>query len=240
MEVLAIIPARGGSKGVPGKNIKDLAGKPLIAWTIAEAKKSKLLTRTIVSTEDEGIARVARDFGGDVPFMRPVALAQDLSTDIEFIEHALQSLKSQEGYEPDVIVRLAPTSPLRTVEDIDCGVKVLINNPSVDSVRPIIEAPKHPYKMWKIAEDGKHLEIFLSKDFTGFDEPHNLPRQLFPKVYTHTGAVDVMRRKTIEVYRSTSGKTVGFFFMPEERSINIDHPIDFEIADVLMRKRLAL
>ena len=240
MEILGIIPARGGSKGIPGKNIKELAGKPLIAWTIEEAKKSKFLTRTIISTEDVYIAEVAREHGGEIPFMRPIELAQDLSEDIEFIEHALVTLKATEGYQPDIIVRLAPTSPLRIAEDIDRGIQTILQDHLADSVRPIVESPKHPYKMWKIAGDGKRLHPFLSKEFTGFDEPYNLPRQLFPKLYVHTGAVDVMRRETIEKYRSTSGRNVGFFHMPEERSINIDHPIDFEIADVLMRKRLAL
>lgn len=240
MEILGIIPARGGSKGVPGKNIKVLAGKPLIAWTIGEAKNSTLLTRTIISTEDDRIAEVARTYGGEIPFMRPKELAQDLSTDIEFIEHVLVTLRETEHYVPDLIVRLAPTSPLRTAEDIDRGVDTLLKDTLADSVRPIVEASKHPYKLWKIADDGRHLVPLLSKEFTGFDEPHNLPRQLFPKVYAHTGAVDVIRRETIEKYHSTSGKTIGFFHMPEERSINIDHPIDFEIAEILMKKRISI
>ncbi len=240
MEILGIIPARGGSKGVPGKNIKLFAGKPLIAWTIEEAVKSRLLTRTIISTEDHHIGEVAQSYGGEVPFMRPMELAQDLSTDIEFIEHALQTLRETENYIPELIVRLAPTSPLREAEDIDRGINTLLKDPSVDSVRSIVEASKHPYKLWMIADGGEHLVPFLSKEFTGFDEPHNLPRQLFPKVYAHTGAVDVIRRKTIEKYHSTSGQVIGFFHMPEERSINIDHPIDFEIAEILMKRRISI
>jgi CMP-N,N'-diacetyllegionaminic acid synthase len=236
MHILAVIPARGGSKGVPGKNIKHLAGKPLIAWTLEAAKHSKLLTRTIVSTDDENIASVAREYGGEVPFLRPKELAQDLSTDVEFLEHALQTLRSQEGYEADIVVRLPPTSPLRTAEDIDRGIQTLLDDTEADASRPIIEAPKHPYKMWKVGD--KYLEPFLTKDVTGFDEPYNLPRQLFPKVYIHTGAMDVMRRATIEVQNSTSGKKLAYFRMDPEHSINIDYPIDFEIADYLMQKRL--
>lgn len=238
MEILAIIPARGGSRGVPGKNIKLLAGKPLIAWTIISAKQSKHPMRVIVSTDDEEIASVAREYGAEVPFMRPKEIAKDLSTDVEFIEHALSVLKEKEGYVPDVIVRLPPTSPLRLAEDIDKGIDTLIEDVDADAVRPIMEAPKHPYKLWKIPEGEKHLAPFFSRDITGFDEPHNLPRQLFPKVYVHTGAMDVIRRKTIEEQKSTSGKKLAFFFMPEERSVNIDHPIDFEIADFLMQKRI--
>ena len=238
MEIIAIIPARGGSKGIPGKNIKPLSGKPLIVWTIEAAQGSKHVTRTIVSTDDEKIAEVARSLGVEVPFIRPADIAQDLSTDVEFLTHALNWLKEHEGYEPDIVLRLPPTSPLRTSAHIDEGIEKLLNTPEADAVRPIIEAPKHPYKMWKIAKDGIFLEPFLNKEFTGFDEPHNLPRQLFPKVYLHTGAMDVMRRRTILDQKSTSGKKLGFFFMDEESSVNIDHPIDFEIADYILSKRL--
>lgn len=237
MDILGIIPARGGSKGIPGKNIKVIAGKPLIAWTIEAAKKSKLLTRVIVSTDDDKIADVAKKYGAEVPFLRPVNLAEDLSTDVEFLIHALDWLKSNEGYEPEIVVRLPPTSPLRTVDNIDLGIQKLIDTPEADAVRPIIETPKHPYKFWKISADGKWLEPFLDKSTTGFDEPQNLPRQLFPKVYMHTGAMDVIRSKTLREQNSTSGKKLAYFFMTPEASINIDHVIDFEFAEFLLNKQ---
>ena len=239
MKVLAVIPARGGSKGIPGKNIKSIAGKPLIAWTIEEAKKSAHIDRVVISTDDEAIAAVAREYGAEVPFMRPKEIAQDLSTDVEFLTHALQFLE-KEGYEPDVILRLPPTSPLRTAAHIDEGIEKLLSDDSLDAVRPIHEAPKHPYKLWKISEDRESLEPFLPKSFTGFDEPHNLPRQLFPKVYVHTGAMDVMRLETILKLKSTSGKKLGYFFMKPEDSINIDSPIDFEIAEILLKKKFSI
>ncbi len=238
MDILGIIPARGGSKGIPRKNIKLFAGKPLIAWTIEETKKSKYLTRVIVSTDDSEIAEIAREWGADVPFLRPAPLASDLSTDVEFIEHALAYLKEHENFVPEIVLRLPPTSPLRTVEDIDRGIETLLENTEADAVRPIMEAPKHPYKFWKIGKDKRYLEPFLDTSFTGFDEPHNLPRQLFPKVYVHTGAMDIMRRETIEKLHSTSGKKLGYFLMEPDHSVNIDHPLDFEFADYLMRKRL--
>ncbi len=237
MDILAIIPARGGSKSIPRKNIKLLAGKPLIAWTIEEAKKSKYITRVIVSTDDAEIAEVARVYGAEVPFIRPAEISGDLATDVEFLTHALDFLKEKEGYEPEIILRLPPTSPLRTATHIDEGIKVLLADPEADASRPITAAPKHPYKMWVIGEGGKYLESFLPKSFTGFDEPHNMPRQLFPKVYVHTGAMDVMRLRTIRELKSTSGKKLTFFFMKEEDSVNIDNPIDFEIAEILMKKR---
>ena len=237
MEILAIIPARGGSKGIPRKNIKPIAGKPLIAWIIQAAKGSKYITRIIVSTDDNEIASVSKEYGAEAPFIRPKEISGDLSTDVEFLTHALKALKEKEGYEPDIVLRLPPTSPLCTRAHIDEGIKTLLDDNSLDAVRPICEAPKHPYKLWKIGEDGKHLEPFLPKSFTGHDEPHNLPRQLFPKVYIHTGAMDVMRLDTILKHKSTSGKRLGFFFMKHEDSVNIDSQLDFEIAEMLLRKR---
>ncbi|OGM93713.1 MAG: hypothetical protein A3J67_00445 [Parcubacteria group bacterium RIFCSPHIGHO2_02_FULL_48_10b] len=238
MKVLGIIPARGGSKGVPRKNIRNLCGNPLIAWTIEEAKKSKLLTRIIVTTEDSEIAKVARAYGAEIPFMRPKELAADLSTDMDFLTHALDWLRDKEGYEPDIVVTLRVTAPLKTAAHIDEGIQKLIDNPDADAARPIHESPKHPYKMWKISEDETHLEEFLSKSFTGFDEPHNLPRQLFPKVYVHTGAMDIMRRRTIQELKSTSGNKLAYFFMDPKDSVNIDSEMDFQMAEFLMSKRL--
>ncbi len=240
MEILAIIPARGGSKGIPGKNTKVLAGKPLIVWTIEAALGSKYITRVIVSTDSQQIADIALENGAEIPFLRPLSISQDLSTDVEFLQHTLSFLREKDGYVPAVVLRLPPTSPLRTAEDIDNGIKVLVSNPEADAVRPIIEVSKHPYKLWKIADGGEYLEPFLDKTFTSLDEPHNLPRQLFPKVYAHTGAMDIMRRQTIEDLHSTSGRKLGYFLMEPDHSVNIDHPLDFEFADYLMKKRLGI
>ena len=238
-QVLVIIPARGGSKGVLGKNIKPLAGKPLIAWTIEVALQSALVDRVIVSTDDEKIAAVAKEYGAEVPFMRPAEISGDLATDVEFIEHTLDYLENQESYVPDIILRLPPTSPLRTVEHVDAGIKTLVDTSGADAARPIVESPKHPYKFWTIDdEDPLFLRPFLDSEFTGFAEPHNMPRQLFPKVYMHTGAMDVVWVKTIREQRSTSGKKLAHFAMSIESASNIDHSIDFDIAEVLMYKRL--
>lgn len=237
MKILAIIPARGGSKGIPRKNIRLLLGKPLIVWTIEEAKKSKYLTRVIVSTDDEEIATVAREFGAEVPFLRPTEISGDLAVDVEFLMHALDFLKEKEQYEPDIVLRMPPTSPLRRAEHIDKGIEILLANPEADAVRPITEAPKHPYKMWIISGDKKFIEPFLPQSFTNMDEPYNLPRQLLPKVYIHTGAMDIMRLRTIRDMKSTSGKKTAYFFMEPEDSINIDHTLDFELAELFLKKR---
>jgi len=237
-KILAIIPARGGSKGVPGKNTRMLAGKPLIAWTIEEAKKSKMLTRIIVSTDSEEIAAVAKQCGAEVPFMRPPAISGDLATDVEFLDQALEWLETNEDYAPDILLRLPPTSPLRTAQHIDEGIEKLISTPDADACRPIVETEKHPYKFWKISKEGVWLEPFLPKSFTGFDEPQNLPRQVLPKVYRHTGAMDVLWTRTLKEQGSTSGKNLTYFFMDQESSVNIDSMFDFEFAEFLMQKKL--
>lgn len=238
MEILAIIPARGGSKGIPRKNIRPLADKPLIAWTILAAKASRYITRVICSTDDADISNTALTYGAEVPFLRPDHLAVDLSTDVDFLTHALQWLETHESYHPDIVIRLPPTSPLRTAAQIDEGVETLLAHPEADACRPITEAPKHPYKMWRVAEDTVYLEPFLPASFTQMEEPYNLPRQLLPKAYIHTGAMDIMRTDTILKLKSTSGKKMTYFFMPLEDSVNIDHQLDFELAELLMKKRL--
>lgn len=238
MNIFAVIPARGGSKSIPRKNIKLLCGKPLIAWTIEEAKKSRLLTRAVVSTDDPEIAEVASACGAEVPFLRPKEISHDLSTDVEFLLHALNWLRDNENYEPEIVLRLPPTSPLRRAAHIDEGIQKLLDTKEADAVRPICEASKHPYKFWHIQEASAFLRPFLPKEVTGFDEPHNLPRQLFPKAYIHTGAMDVIRACALRKYNSTSGKKLAYFFMDQADSINIDHAIDFEIAEFLMARRL--
>ncbi len=235
VEVLAIIPARGGSKGVPRKNILPIAGKPLIAWTIDAAKKSEHIDRIIVTTDDEEIADVARQHGADVPFLRPAELAQDDSTDIEFIKHALTWLDQNQQYHPDVVLRLAPTFPLRTSEHIDQGICTLLADPILDCVRSISSAPSHPYKAWKKSEKDGRIESLVPPSFTGFEHPYDMPRQVLPKAYVH-GAVDVIYTKTIDQFDTVVGKDIGYFEMPSENCIDIDTPIDFDLVELYLTK----
>lgn len=236
MTIFAIIPARGGSKGVPGKNIRPLAGKPLIAWTIDAARKSKWLNRIIVSTDDAEIAEVSRQYGAEVPFSRPKELAEDLSHTVDVLLHTLDWLKEKEQFVPDIVVLLPPTAPLRTAKDIDTGVEVLLRTPEADSVRPIIESPKHPYKALKI--NGAYLEPFFPESITGFSEPYDMPRQALPRSYVYSGVVQVMRRDTLIRYHSLTGKKSAYFFMKPEDSINVDSLFDFQLAESLMKQRL--
>ena len=212
--ILGVIPARGGSKGVPRKNIKDLCGKPLIAWTIEEMKKSKYIDRLIVSTEDEEIAEVARKYGGEVPFMRPKELAEDTSTDLEFFEHALAWLKENEDYVPDICLRLPTTSPLRRVEDVDLGIEKLVDTPEADGLRPMAEPDRHPYRMFKVSEDDERfIEPFLSEEITGMRNAPSMPRQSYPLVYAQTGAFDAIRTSTILEQHSTVGGKLTYTLM---------------------------
>ena len=181
-EVLVIIPARGGSKGIPGKNIRNFSSYPLVAWSIAAAKQSASVTRVIVSTDDEKIAAVAREYGAETPFLRPVEFAQDLSTDLPLFEHALQWLAEHENYHPDVVVQLRPTSPIRPKNIVDDAVRILFQHPDAGSVRGVVPAGQNPHKMWRLPSgDQGPMKNLL--DVEGVDEPYNAPRQILPSVF---------------------------------------------------------
>jgi len=188
-EVLALIPARGGSKGIHRKNLVVLVGKPLIAYSIEQALSSRHITRVIVSTDDAEIAEVARRFGADVPFMRPPQYAQDLSPDIDVFRHALTWLGEHEGYACELVVHLRPTGPVRRVELIDEAIEKILDSPSADSLRSVSWPEQTPYKMWKIV-DGMLQPLLRMEDMA---EPHSMPRQTLPEVYWQNGYVDIVR-----------------------------------------------
>jgi len=152
-EILAIVPARGGSKSIPRKNLIPVGGKPLIVYSIEQARTSRLVTRTIVSTDDPEIADVARAYGGEVPFLRPAEYAQDMSPDIDVFRHALQWLLDHEGYRPELVVHLRPTGPVRRVELIDQAIALMLEHAEADALRSVSVPVQTPYKMWRI-EDG--------------------------------------------------------------------------------------
>lgn len=228
MEILAIIPARGGSKAVKKKNIKPLGGKPLLYYTVSEALKSSHITRVVLSTDAEDIAACGRDLGVEVPFLRPPELAQDHVQDLPVFEHALRFLAEREGYRPDAVAHLRPTAPLRTAKHIDEAIGTLLADPSADSVRSVTEAPKHPYKMWKV--EGGGLTPFIPKSFHGLHEAYNYPRQKLPKAYIQNGSIDVMWARTILEKGSMSGERILAYVMEEADSVNIDTELDFELA----------
>jgi len=232
-EVLALIPARGGSKGLPRKNIRPLLGKPLIAYAIEEAAKSRYISRIVVSTDDEEILEVARSYGAEVPFLRPAELAKDNVTDLPVFQHALQYLMDSEEYRPEIVAHLRPTAPMRTHDHIDHGIELLVES-GADSVRSVCPAPKHPCKMWRFV--GKKIVPFLTENICG-KEAYNLPRQQLPPVYIQNGSVDITWWDTIMKKNSMTGEIIVGMLMEEEDSVNIDSEIDLMLAEILLRKR---
>lgn len=234
MEILAIIPARGGSKGLPGKNIRPLLNHPLIAYSVLAAQQSKLITRTIVSTDDEAIATICKKYGAEIPFMRPAEFAQDLSTDFEVFTHALNWLKANENYVPDYIVQLRPTSPVRLNGMIDICITKMLNNIHAHSLRIVTEAPVTPYKMWRVENEEQPMKPLLTVD--GMDEPYNMPRQQLPKTYWQIGTLDVIKTTVITEEKKMSGKNILPHIVPNYLAVDIDDIGSFDKAATAMQQ----
>jgi N-acylneuraminate cytidylyltransferase len=225
-EVLAVIPARGGSKGIPRKNIRNFAGYPLIAWSIAAGLQTHTVSRVIVSTDDEEIAKVAREYGAETPFLRPSELAQDQTTDLPVFEHALKWLEEIQGYRPQIVIHLRPTSPIRPQNCVDNAVKILFEHPDADCVRGVIPAGQNPFKMWRFHGYDQPIEPLFTVE--GIKEPYNAPRQILPPAYWQTGHIDAIRTSTITKKQSLTGNVVYPLVMDPRYSVDIDTPADWE------------
>jgi N-acylneuraminate cytidylyltransferase len=232
--ILALIPARGGSKGLPRKNVLPLAGKPLVAHTIATALDSSTITRTIVSTDDDEIAEAARSHGAEVPFRRPAELAADESLDLEVFRHALEWLAREEGYEPELVVHLRPTNPIRRTERVDEAVRAMLADPRADSLRSVSVPAQTPYKMWR--REGAYLAPLV--EVAGVRDAHSRPRQSLPEVWWQNGYVDVIRPRTVLELASMSGERV-LPFVVQDRFVEIDYADAFAAAEELLRRREA-
>jgi CMP-N-acetylneuraminic acid synthetase len=215
-DVLALIPARGGSKAIPRKNLLEILGKPLVAYSIGHALASRHVTRTIVSTDDPEIAAVAKTCGAEVPFIRPAEFAQDLSPDVDVFRHALEWLRQHERYRCDLVVHLRPTGPVRRVELIDKAIETILARPDADSLRSVSVPAETPYKMWRIV-DGL-LEPIVN--LPGIVEPYCQPRQSLPEIFWQNGYVDIVRPRVV----LDEGMMCGRKILP----FVIDEPI-FEI-----------
>ncbi len=224
-DILAIIPARGGSKGIPRKNVRDFAGYPLVAYSIAAGRQAQSVTRVIVSTDDEEIAAVARQYGAETPFLRPAEFAQDNSTDLPLFEHALHWLALQESYHPDVVVQLRPTSPIRPRDCVDRAVSLLLVHPDADSVRGVVPAGQNPHKMWRLSGEDAPMKNLL--DVPGINEPYNAPRQALPQIYWQTGHVDAVRAGTILEKHSMSGRRIYPLVIDPRYTVDIDNLNDW-------------
>ncbi|MCI0566097.1 acylneuraminate cytidylyltransferase family protein [bacterium] len=228
IKTLGVITARGGSKGIPRKNIKELMGKPLIAYTILAAKGSALLSRAIVSTDDAEIAEIARMHGADVPFMRPAELAEDASTSIAVVQHAVSWIRENENEIYDYVMILQPTSPLRTAEDIDACIKIA-DETHADSVMSMKELDDFaPKKIQKI-EDGIIFPLFEDEGKA------SARRQDLPKAYKRNTAIYLTKTDVI-MTGDLFGKISRAYIMPAERSLDINRPIDFEFAEFWLKK----
>ncbi|MBK7455327.1 MAG: acylneuraminate cytidylyltransferase [Anaerolineales bacterium] len=237
-EILALIPARGGSKGIPRKNIRSFAGYPLIAWSIAAAKQSQLVTRVIVSTDDEEIAAVARAWGAETPFLRPAEFAQDKTTDLPVFEHALKWLEEVEGYRPDIVVQLRPTSPIRPQTMVDDAIRILLNHEDADCVRGVVPAGQNPFKMWRFNGEGKPLNPLL--EVPGIAEPYNAPRQILPPVYWQTGHIDAIRVSTIVSKNSLTGDVIYPLLIDPKYTVDIDTLPDWSKYEALVYSGLEM
>ena len=227
VEVLAIIPARGGSKSIPFKNIKALGGISLIAYSIAAALQAQVVNRVLVSTDDEDIAQIAYRWGAEVPFMRPGNLAEDDTPDLPVFQHTLQWLEKNEGYKPEIVVHLRPTSPFRKIAHINRAVTTLQRNAAASAVRTVCTPFQNPYKMWRIGQDE-----FLTPLLDGPGaEPYNMPRQELPVVYWQTGYVDVARSSTILELQSMTGPRILPLIIGASETIDLDSPEDWVMAE---------
>ncbi|MCR4275188.1 MAG: acylneuraminate cytidylyltransferase family protein [Candidatus Wolfebacteria bacterium] len=231
MKIYSIIPARGGSKGVPKKNVRLLGGFPLIAYSIAASKLSKNIQRTIVSTDSEEIAEIAKKYGAEVPFMRPSEFAQDKSTDFDVLSHAVDWFEKNEGAVPDLLVYLRPTTPFRDLKLIDSAIDIFIADDQATSLRSAHELAEPPQKMFQIGEDGYFKGFFPNDPRSDY---HDLPRQMFPKAYHPNGYVDIVRSGFIKEGKMVFGPRILSFITPI--IVEIDRPEDFEYLEYDIKK----
>ena len=227
MTILAIIPARGGSKGVPRKNIRPLAGRPLIGWTIAAALAAKGLDRVVVSTEDEEIADIARALGAEVPFLRPAELAADTSSTLDVLRHVVAELERRDGYRPDAVMTLQPTSPLRSPAHIDEAAALFVADPQAESLVSFVEVPHifHPRSVMKRDASG-YMVPYL-------DDPQPTRRQDKEPVFARNGAAIYITR-TACLDRFVFGGRLLAYMMDEAHSLDIDTEADLARAEAIL------
>jgi len=223
VKVLAVIPARGGSKGIPRKNIKKLGGKPLIAWTIEAALKAPSINRVIVSTDDEEIAAVAEQFGAEVPFKRPIAIARDDTPGLDPVLHAIEN-----SPDSDWVLLLQPTSPLRSVDDIEGIIKLCQEKGALSAVS-VAEVGKHPFWMYQRSSDMRLQPLIPNRG-------EITRRQDLPSVYVLNGALYLARPDWLIENQGFIGPETLGYVMPVERSVDLDTPLDWLWVEYLIER----
>lgn len=229
-KVMALITARGGSKGLKNKNILPLAGKPVVGWTIEAARQAKLVDRVIMSTDSEEIAKVSREFGAEVPFLRPAELASDTASHNAVILHAVNWMIEHENYRPDYLLLLQPTSPLRTAEDIDASIRLAMES-NADGIVSVFESHFHPLLMNKIAADGCLESYIADRPEPGSEA---IRRQNMPRAYADNGAIYIVKIDYLLQHGKLRPTRTIPFIMPEKRSFQIDCQWDFELIEYLL------
>ena len=229
LNIIGVIPARGGSVGVPLKNIQELCGKPLIYYVIIAALASKYLRRVIVSTDHDEIARISREFGAEVPFQRPADISEDVPTEFAK-QHAVRFIEKQEGRKIDIVVSMQATTPLLNSDDIDSTIEKLVNE-NADSVITVREVREYPWWMMRMDEEG-WIKPFFVRKLAG----KVTVRQNLEKLYIPNGAVYATKRDVLMNESRTFGKKCGAVIMPPERSMDIDNLLDFKIIEAIMKE----
>ena len=236
LQILCLIPARSGSKGIPDKNIKLFANQPLLSWSIIQAQQSKYANqmRIMVSTDSEEYQKIALQYGAEVPFLRPKEISEDHSTDMEFIKHALIELKLTD-YEPDIILQLRPTYPFRKVSILDECLEIFIKNRNeYDSLRTIVPFSKSPYKMYTMSNN-LLKPLFRDIEIQGklVPEPYNECRQYLPETYLHNGYIDILNSSLLQ-NNLISGNNIYGYLMSEEEIHDIDTMEDWNKCEKLI------
>lgn len=225
--VLGVITARGGSKGIPQKNLAQVAGKPLITWTLDASLASKRLSRFIVSTDDQKIRDVALEYGVEAPFLRPDRLAREDSPHVDVVIHVIEWIEKNENEQYDYVVLLQPTSPFRTASDIDRAVELAFKN-EAKSVVSVMASPAHPYLTKQVNEDGELIDYV--------DTPSRyLRRQTFPPAYVLNGAIYLIKPTVLKLERTFLPDQTYAYIMPESRSLDIDTEWDLHLAEIIMK-----
>jgi CMP-N-acetylneuraminic acid synthetase len=231
LSVVGLITARGGSKGIVGKNLRPVAGKPLLAWTVEAAMRAKQLSRVLLSTDDPEIARIGADHGAEVPFFRPAELAQDTSSHLSVIHHALDWLEANGGL-PDYLCMLQPTSPLRTAADIDAAISLAFER-DADAVIGIAPVAQHPFLARRLQPDGSITEFVP----TELKYPR---RQDLPPAFALNGAIYINRCTSLRRDQTLLPPGALGYVMPPERSVDVDTELDLVLVEHLLKKRDAL
>jgi CMP-N-acetylneuraminic acid synthetase len=222
---VALVTARGGSKGVPGKNVAPVAGKPLVAWSVAAALGASAVDRVLLSTDDPQIAAAGRAAGAEVPFLRPPELARDSTALVPVVLHALDWLRGDEGHEPDAVLLLQPTSPLRDARDIDDATELFTG--ADDAVVGVCPTHHHPLYAQRVTADG-HLERYVA---TGSSYPR---RQDLPPAYAVNGAIYLIRPAALREHETFLPPRTRAYVMPPERSLDVDEPWDLQLVRLIM------